>query len=165
MHAAASVRLKESSWWQSTFFQNHNWVNNAGLGLTGWALEGEFTEAADWTAQSESNARAVLAAWSGVTDGSDHEGYQYWSYGLGYLLLTLDQMKRRGTSDPFADSPWLRAAAAWRLHGTMPRMGDHLGVGDCIRQEIHLAPRGVEETRRGVSSGLGEEWLPSSPRG
>ena len=139
MHAAASVHLKKSSWWQETFFQSHNWVNNAGLGLAGWALEGEFAEAADWVAQSESNARAVLAAWSGVTDGSDHEGYQYWSYGLSYLLLTLDQMKRRGTSDPFADSAWLRAAAAWRLHGTMPRMGDHLGVGDCIRQEIHLA--------------------------
>lgn len=157
MYAAASVRMKKSRGWQDSLFQNHNWVNNAGLGLAGWALEGEFAEAPEWAAQAEANARRVLEAWAGVTDGSNHEGYQYWSYGTEALLMTLDQMKRRGSGDPFAGSAWLRAAAAWRLAGTMPRTGDHLGVGDCIRQEIHSAPAVLRKLAAEYRQGFAQE--------
>lgn len=72
-------------WWNNDYLNNHNWHNNAALGVAGLLLRGDPTydlEAAKWRAQTDADFAVVSAAERLISDGSWHEGVVYGTFGL-----------------------------------------------------------------------------------
>ncbi len=107
-------------WWRDTWTQNHTTINNAGLGMAGYALRGEVVEADEWAAQARANAESVLTALSRIGDGSYHEGVAYWSYMLSYLLAHTSAIEQADGMDLVGANPWLRETLYFRLYAQQP---------------------------------------------
>ncbi|MBI5479306.1 MAG: DUF4962 domain-containing protein [Deltaproteobacteria bacterium] len=83
-------------WWVGDMVQNHNWVNHAGLGLAGQALEGEHADAAGWRATADANFAKISAILNLIVDGSWHEGIGYMEFGLERFVAYFMGASRRG---------------------------------------------------------------------
>jgi hypothetical protein len=106
-------------WWETSYTQNHNWINHAAVGLAGLALDGESPRARAWTDYAAANAAKISSAISGVVDGTWHEGWSYLAYGLHWHLPFVEALRRSGGPD-HTDLPLLRGIGAARAYAQIP---------------------------------------------
>ena len=127
----------EGKWWSSAYWQNHNWICYGGLATAGYALGGDFPEAADWTARARDNFTLALAYMP--EDGSNYEGPVYWRYGVIWFLIYADLL-RQETGIDLHDSGFLRNTFYYRLYLSGPNLIDTANFGDCHdRRSAHTA--------------------------
>lgn len=149
--------------WRDAYRTNHNHINNVALGVAGVAFRDVIPQAAQWKLQADRNMRRVLDAFAGVTDGSYHEGYNYWSYTVSYVLLYLDLVRQHDGIDAFQGNAWLENAAYFRLYGMMPTPQVALDIADSHPR--HRSPRDIlrklaAEYGNGYAEWLVQHWGP-----
>jgi hypothetical protein len=127
--------------WKDTYSQNHNHVNNVALGIAGFIFKNELAGAYKWEEQATNNIVSVMEAFSGVTDGSFHEGYVYWTYSMSYLLMYLDLLRDEYALDYFEDNDWLQNSVYFRLYGMMPDPVMTIDIADSLVH--HRSPSNV----------------------
>jgi hypothetical protein len=143
--------------WRDTYRMNHNHINNVALGVAGIVFRDASPQAALWRAQAEANIDLVLAAFEGVTDGSYHEGYNYWNYTLSYVLLYLDLRRQHDGVDLFQGNAWLENAPYFRLYGMMPDPRRALDIADS--QPLNRSPRDILRKLAAEYGNGYAEWL------
>jgi hypothetical protein len=121
--------------------QNHNHISNVSLGIAGLVFGEESANASDWQNQAIQNILLVDDAFSGVTDGSYHEGYNYWTYTMTYLLLYMDLCRDWYELDLFSGNEWLKNSVYFRLYGMMPDPAKALDIADS--QLVHRSPSDI----------------------
>ncbi|MEJ1154547.1 DUF4962 domain-containing protein [Microbacterium marmarense] len=119
----------EGGWWSSSYWQNHNWICYAGLATAGYALQGIFPEAKEWTERAKGNFKTVFEMLP--EDGSNNEGVVYWRYGVPWLVSYLDMLKETEGIDWFTASPYLRETFWYRLYQAAPDFERIIDHGDC----------------------------------
>ncbi len=117
-----------SAYWYQTFDHNHNHVSAAGLGICGAAFFNEIPEAPEWLAFARLNFQKV--ARDAASDGSSPEGVSYWSYGLFFILQYIEATRGVIDSADLYQAPFLKNAAAYRLHVSTPGFEGILPWGD-----------------------------------
>jgi hypothetical protein len=109
-------------WWATDYMNNHNWHDNAALGIAGQALRGDATyatEAASWRAQTDADFATVAKAQALISDGTWHEGVAYGEFGLSSQMLYWVSAERAG-STPSDDTAFVRNWAHYILQIQMP---------------------------------------------
>lgn len=115
------------AWYVDQYPQNHNWINSAGMGLAGLALQGEDSRAGSWLSAAQSNLAKVSLALRGISDGSWHEGILYEEYGISTSLPFWMAMRAIGSD--YTDLGILRGLGRMFLVAQIP---------DAPRQQILL---------------------------
>src|SRR5436309_2111172 len=87
-----------NAWYVDEYPQNHNWIDAAGMGLAGLALQGEDARAGNWIARAQDDLAKVGLALGAISDGSWHEGIRYQEYGIS-MSLSFWMALRAGGSD------------------------------------------------------------------
>lgn len=119
----------EGSSWSTEFWQNHNWIDYAGLAVAGYALLDEYPEARKWTEKAKSDFQKVIPLLA--DDGSDYEGVVYWRYGVLWLLIYADLLRDQEGIDLFKQSSFLRNTFYFRLYQAAPNLEEIVNFGDC----------------------------------
>lgn len=97
-------------WWNSDYLNNHNWHNNAALGVAGLLLRGDATydaEAAKWRAQTDADFAIISRTEALISDGSWHEGAVYGTFGLESQMYYWIGAERAG-GHPGDDNAFVR---------------------------------------------------------
>ncbi|GAC1543848.1 MAG: hypothetical protein NVS3B10_08000 [Polyangiales bacterium] len=110
------------AWWIDEYLQNHQWINNAALGMVALGFEGELdgVDTKPWY----DNTVAALGKSKSVIDpiagGAWHEGIGYTNYGVDSLTwFSLANVKLKGGED-FADNGLVHDYARMRMFGMPP---------------------------------------------
>ncbi|OON91424.1 MAG: hypothetical protein ATN33_01220 [Epulopiscium sp. Nele67-Bin001] len=119
----------EGEGWSTAFWQNHNWINIAGLATAGYALRDEVPKAQEWVDDAKSNFARVFEYMA--DDGSDYEGVAYWRYGVIWLIIYADLSKQEEGIDYFKTSGFLKETFYYRLYQAVPNLGETVNYGDC----------------------------------
>jgi hypothetical protein len=106
------------AWWVDQYLQNHNWIDTAGLGMAGLALQGEDTRAADWLSLAQGALDKLTETVGLIPDGSWHEGLPYEGYGLAMSLPFWQAMRRAGLD--YTDMGILRGYGLFLLYAGIP---------------------------------------------
>ncbi|GAB5493170.1 MAG: hypothetical protein Phog2KO_33850 [Phototrophicaceae bacterium] len=121
--------MNPESGWVAHYWQNHNWINIAGLATTAYALVNEYPEAQNWIDASKENFEFVYSVLA--DDGSDYEGVVYWRYGAMWLFVYAHLIKEREGIDYFATTPFLKNTFYYRLYQSAPDLQRQINFGDC----------------------------------
>ena len=108
-------------WWLPEWLQNHDWINHAAVGLAALAVEGELpaSQTDAWRAFATDSVHRIVAATSGINDGTWHEGISYLGYAYMWQLPYLVALQRVGHED-LTDFPLLHQAGRTAAHGLIP---------------------------------------------
>ncbi len=127
----------EGHWWNAAYWQNHNWICNAGLATAAFALEGDYPQARAWSQHAVANFSNVMRLMP--EDGSDYEGVVYWCYGFPWLLIAADLIQQQ-TGVDLHSSEFLRNTFYYRLYASAPNLVETANFGDCHdRRSAHAA--------------------------
>jgi hypothetical protein len=96
----------------TAYWQNHNWIDMAGLAMAGYAIAEEHPAAERWTALARENFLKVFPLLP--EDGSDYEGVVYWRYGVIWLFQYAQLLREAEGIDLFAQSAFLRNTFYYR---------------------------------------------------
>jgi hypothetical protein len=113
--------------WSTDYWQNHNWINYAGLLTTAYAIEKEYDGAKTWIETIADNFDKVFH-WM-PEDGSDYEGTGYWRYAINFLLTAADLIKENEGIDYFK-SPFIQNSFYFRLYQTAPNWEENVNFSD-----------------------------------
>jgi Domain of unknown function (DUF4962)/Heparinase II/III-like protein len=116
-----------SAWYVDQYPQNHNWINSAGMGLAGLALQGEDARAGNWLLRAQDDLAKVNLVLGAIPDGSWHEGILYQDYGISVALPFWMALRAAGTD--YTDMGILRGLGKMFLAAMIP---------DSPRQQILL---------------------------
>lgn len=117
------------SGWSAHYWQNHNWINMAGLATTGYALVNECANAQRWIDAAKENFDFIYSVLP--DDGSDYEGVVYWRYGAMWLFVYAHLVKEREGMDYFTTTPFLKNTFYYRLYQSAPDLQQQINFGDC----------------------------------
>lgn len=131
--------LTGSTFWSKAYENNHNHVNVSALGLSGITFFDIIPEAPAWVAVSLADFEKVMEA--NGEDGSTPEGISYWNYSLTFILQFIEGARHVLDTEKYYKSPFLRNAAAYRLHSSTSGFGASLPWGDLADTEnpSHIA--------------------------
>jgi hypothetical protein len=107
---------------------NHPWFSAAALGFGGLALLGEEPEAEVWVTYAAQLFHGMFLPRGGA-QGGWHEGIDYWSYSLYFVLQFLDAMNDAAGVDLYGH-PWMSNTAFFKVY-THPPEGGYVPFGDC----------------------------------
>lgn len=115
--------------WATTYWQNHNWIDFAGLAMAGYAIAGDYPQAKVWTDMARENFLKVFPLLP--EDGSDYEGVVYWRYGVIWLVHYAQLLRETEGIDLFAGSEFLKNTFFYRLYQLAPDREQNFNHGDC----------------------------------
>ncbi len=147
--------------WSTNYYQNHNWINMTGLAAAGYVLKDEYEFAKEYIEISKENFDRVYSYLS--DDGSNYEGVVYWHYGVLWLFVYADMVKKQGDTDYFKTSKFLENTFFYKLYQTMPNLEETANFGDCHdRRSGHSSAiyyKTAEEYDNGYAQFLGDYVL------
>ncbi len=147
--------------WSTNYYQNHNWINMTGLAAAGYVLKDEYEFAKEFIEISKENFDRVYSYLSG--DGSNYEGVVYWHYGVIWLFIYADMVKKQGGKDYFATSKFLENTFFYKLYQTTPNLEENANFGDCHDRRSGHCPaiyyKTASEYHNGYAQFLGDYVL------
>ena len=150
--------------WAVTFWQNHNWIDFAGLAMAGYAIMDEYPSAKCWTEAAKKNFLQVLSLLP--EDGSDYEGVVYWRYGVIWLFHYAQILREREGIDLFQQSAFLKNTFFYRLYQLAPDKEQNFNHGDCHDRRSGHIPclyyKIASEYRNGYAQTLAQQVLQHS---
>lgn len=111
---------------------NHPWFCTAALGFGGLALWNETPEARGWASFAAQMFHGMFLP-RGDSDGGWHEGIDYWSYTLYFVVQWADALKAAGGPDLYRH-PWLANTVSFKVYAHPPA-GGYVPFGDCRHQK------------------------------
>jgi hypothetical protein len=101
--------------WQKEWLQNHMWINEAGLTAAAIALYGDSADPGTFNWLQDGMTRmSNCLAYHGA-DGADHEGVNYWIFGMDWSFRYFDFAKKNLGVDMWTN-PWLEETSTYRLY-------------------------------------------------
>src|SRR2546430_6577047 len=91
-------RSWNDAWYVDQYPQNHNWINAAGMGLAGLALQREDSRAGNWLARAPNDLGKGNLVLGALLDGSWDEGILYQEYGVSMSLPFWMALRARGSA-------------------------------------------------------------------
>ncbi|PTQ57361.1 MAG: hypothetical protein BSOLF_1677 [Candidatus Carbobacillus altaicus] len=116
---------------------NHPWFQTNALAIGALALWDEVEKAKEWVEFAVLLYVGRFLALGGA-DGDWHEGSDYWTYTMGFVIEFVEAV-RAVTGLDLSDHPWLHQTAAYKLY-TAPPGAPVLTFGD-----THKRPAGSED--------------------
>ncbi len=110
---------------------NHPWFCSVTLANGAMALMGEVEEAEEWLSFAIQMFHGVFLP-RGDSTGGWHEGIDYWSYMLYYVMQFAHSLQVIDSVDLF-HHPWLENTAIFKIV-THPPAGAHVPFGNCHHQ-------------------------------
>lgn len=110
---------------------NHPWFCTVTLANGGMALMDEVSEASEWVSFAEQMFHGVFLP-RGDSTGGWHEGIDYWSYMLYYVMQFAGNLNIVEGVDLF-QHPWLQNTAMFKVV-THPPEGSYVPFGSCLHQ-------------------------------
>lgn len=114
--------------WSTYYYQNHNWINMTGLATVGYVISDEYPLAQTWIDTSRENFTHVYP--NLADDGSNYEGVPYWHYGVLWLLVYADLLKKEEGYDYFEKTPFLKYTFDYKMAQTLPDLKQIVNFGD-----------------------------------
>lgn len=115
--------------WVTSYWQNHNWIDFAGLAMAGYVLCDGRQQYRNWTELAKNNFHKVISLLA--EDGSDYEGVVYWRYGVIWLFLYSELLREREGEDLFKQSQFMKNTFYYRLYQCVPDLEQNFNFGDC----------------------------------
>ncbi|OOO00150.1 MAG: hypothetical protein ATN35_08845 [Epulopiscium sp. Nele67-Bin004] len=115
--------------WSIAYWQNHNWINMAGLAAAGYVLRDEVPRGQEWIDDAAANFEKVYNYMA--DDGSNYEGVVYWRYGVIWLYVYADLVKQQEGQDYFKSCSFLKETFFYRLYQAAPNLEEIINFGDC----------------------------------
>ena len=97
---------------RSDSWNNHPWFNTTAMAEGALAVFDEVPEAREWASYALQLYLGRFISHGG-RDGDWHEGSNYWSYSLQFVLQFADVM-RSATGIDIYRHPWMRSTPRWR---------------------------------------------------
>jgi uncharacterized protein DUF4962/heparinase II/III-like protein len=116
---------------------NHPWFSTASLIFGSLALLDEDPRAEEWLAYGTQLYWGVFLS-KGGRDGGWHEGIDYWSYTL-FFVLQFSNARANNTDVNFFEHPWLKNTTFFKMY-VHPPVGGFAPFGDTH----YLAPKGFD---------------------
>lgn len=113
--------------WSTNYWQNHNWINYAGLLTTAYAIQPEYDGADHWISVIKDNFETVFDVMP--EDGSNYEGTGYWRYAMNFFLAAADLIKENEGVDYFK-APFLKNTFYYRLYQSAPNWEENINFSD-----------------------------------
>lgn len=108
-------------WWRNdAYVQNHLWISMTGLLAAGLAIYDEYPEVSDWLDFAHEKMSMTFSLLG--DDGASHEGFNYWEYGVDFLLVFMELARNFLDVDLYSNE-WIRQTAFYSLYLTLPRSG------------------------------------------
>jgi hypothetical protein len=108
-----------TTWWPRSFIQNHRSTNNAGLGTTALALEGEEGYQRGWLDLAMSQFQIEKYVLSHIKEGTWHEGFSYQAAVFDPTLIFYINMERlKGIS--LLDDEYAHNFIVWKAYNYLP---------------------------------------------
>lgn len=122
MFQASSSRWNErwGNWWSSSYQQNHWSTNNSSLGLVALALLNEDERAVKWLDQATKQLGIKKSILEGINDGTWHEGLQYQSADLLYMIPFWHSYKVNLGKSIAPEGSYLSEFVIWRIYNYIP---------------------------------------------
>lgn len=119
----------EGSGWSTNYWQNHNWINMAGLATAGYAIRDQYPQAQEWICSAKENFDYVYSVLP--EDGSNYEGVVYWRYGVMWLFVYAHLLKEREGINYFRTKRYFENTFYYRLYQSAPNLEEQINFGDC----------------------------------
>jgi hypothetical protein len=113
--------------WSTNYWQNHNWINYAGLLVTAYAIRPEYDGAQTWITEIKDNFEKVFQYMP--EDGSNYEGTVYWRYAMNSFLTAADLIRKDGGSNHF-ESEFLKNTFSYRFYQCAPNWEENINFAD-----------------------------------
>ncbi len=97
LEAADYNNTSWSDWWKRSWIQNHFTTNNAGLGLTALAIDGELGYDPKFLSVPVSNFKVEQYVLESIGEGTWHEGFNYQSAEFTPLPFLINLERIKGT--------------------------------------------------------------------
>lgn len=114
--------------WSTDFWQNHNWINYAGLLTTAYAIRSEYSGADQWIDVIKKNFEKVFQYLP--EDGSNYEGTVYWRYAMNSFLTAAELIRNDGGPNYF-NTEFLKNTFYFRLYQSAPNWEENINFADC----------------------------------
>jgi hypothetical protein len=108
-----------TTWWPRSFIQNHRSTNNAGLGLTALALEGDPGYEQRWIDLAVAQYRIENYVLSHIKEGTWHEGFNYQSAVFDPTLFFYINLERLKGID-LLDDEYAQNYIVWMAYNYLP---------------------------------------------
>lgn len=109
------------NWWRNdAYVQNHLWISMTGLLAAGLAIYDEYPEVTDWLSFALEKMNTAFSLLG--DDGASHEGFNYWGYGVDFLLIFMELARDFLNVDLYTNE-WISQTAFYCLYLTLPRAG------------------------------------------
>jgi hypothetical protein len=115
--------------WHFIRLQNHYWIDHTALLAAGLYFFGEFPEAETWVAYADFKLHRTDEILP--PDGCDHEGFEYWEYGIEWLIRAAELRRTLLGEENVYDLPFWRNAAWYRIYAALPGWKQGVQIGDC----------------------------------
>lgn len=143
--------------WSTDFWQNHNWINYAGLLTTAYAIRSEYSGADQWIDVIKKNFEKVFQYLP--EDGSNYEGTVYWRYAMNSFLTAAELIRNDGGPNYF-NTEFLKNTFYFRLYQSAPNWEENINFADCHdRRSSHSIAsyyKLASEHNNGYAQWLGE---------
>ena len=113
--------------WMNDPDNNHPWFCTAALGLGALSLMGEVPEAEEWLTFVTQMFYGCYFP-RGGKDGGWHEGLEYWSFNLFFVVQYSSALKETTGIDLY-QHPWLKNTALFKMY-VHPPVGSYVPFGD-----------------------------------
>ncbi|MEG3765229.1 DUF4962 domain-containing protein [Alteromonas sp. 14N.309.X.WAT.G.H12] len=113
--------------WSTNFWQNHNWINYAGLLTTAYAIVDDYPPAQVWIDEIKTNFDTVFKYMP--EDGSNYEGTGYWRFAINFFLVAADLIRKDGGNNHF-ETDFLKNTFYYRLYQSNPNWEENVNFAD-----------------------------------
>ncbi|MBO9609006.1 MAG: DNRLRE domain-containing protein [Paenibacillaceae bacterium] len=138
--------LDRQSYWNRSWLQNHMWVAVSGMAAAAMALYDEEPTLLPWLETANRNFSTTMSVLP--ADGTNHEGMDYWFYGMESLFQYADMAKLLLGTDLFTTA-WFSQTSAFLLQNFLPRdawtkdryffaFADGIGNGNVMEHMLRL---------------------------
>jgi acetyl esterase len=119
----------QPAWWNTSYFQNHCWINHTGISTAAMALYDVYPdEMQTWLDDSRTIFQQTYQNIG--LDGGYHEGASYARYGTTWMLYYVDSL-RHTTGENLFDMPFLTKVGGYFCQTVMPDGANLANFGDC----------------------------------
>lgn len=134
------------TYWNRAWLQNHMWIAVSGMACAGMALFDEEKSVLPWLQRANNHFSTTMSMLP--ADGVNHEGVDYFFYGMESLFMYTYLSKTVLGTDMF-DTAFFQNAADYVLYSFYPRngwssdgyfqtFGDCTGAGNILDQSLYL---------------------------
>ena len=159
------VTLDRQSYWNREWLQNHNWICVMGMAVSAMAIFDEDDTAKLWIEAANKNFSTTASVLP--KDGGNHEGVDYWFYGMESIFV-YSVMARDLLGVDMISTQWFEKATDFLIYNFFPRnswgpkygyyfaFGDNTGTGTLLEHMLRLLAR---EYKNGYAQWLADELI------